>query len=144
MKESSQGRIPRNVHPTHMSWGGGHTNTFLRAVGAGAATTEPSLRIVCEFGDEFGRIDSARLTANDAGLASAVSCGLKWTIVHEAAASIPGIAEFAQAALNCDAREGIGELECINLAVASFTHLLKKYKCTDFIFNVCLRFAKGL
>ena len=127
-----------------MSWGGGHTNTFLRAVGAGAATTEPSLRMVGACGDGFGKIDSVRLIAHDAGLASAVSGGLKWTIVHEAAASIPGIAEFAQAALNCDAREGIGELECIDLAVASFMQPLENNKRIYFIFHACFTFAKGL
>ena len=118
LEDESEGRLPRPSHPTHMSIGGGHTNCFLRALSAGALTSEVFLRAPGDDKAEFGPIDKQRLMSADNGLARAATSGMQWRVIHAAAAAVPGLVEFGQAALNADAREGVGEVETIFLAHA--------------------------
>ena len=64
-------------------------------------------------GEEFSTIDADRLLGRDDALSHVVRNGMRWRILHESVDSIAGLIDFAQRALNVDAREGVSELEMI-------------------------------
>ena len=102
----SQGLIPPLAQIKYLSVGGGHTNTFLRAVKAGCPTVVPRL------GDETGRLNAEQLTAGRSTFKDAVEGGLKWLVLHARCAEVwPDLAHFVQSALNTRPKSDQSEIE---------------------------------
>jgi len=102
----SDGLIPPLSQMKLMSIGGGHTNTFLRAVKAGCRSAVESL------GDQTGRLNIEILGAGRPAFRDAVSHGLKWFVIHWKAPQVwPLLLDFVQKALNTVARNEQGEIE---------------------------------
>ena len=102
----SDGLIPPLSQMKLMSVGGGHTNTFLRAVKAGCRSAVESLA------DPSGRLNVEILGANRPAFREAVSQGLKWFVIHWRAPELwPQLLDFVQKALNTVARNEQGEIE---------------------------------
>ena len=102
----SDGLIPPLSQMKLMSIGGGHTNTFLRAVKAGCRSAVPSLA------DQSGRLSAEALCVNRPAFRDAVSQGLKWFVIHWRAPEVwPSLVHFVQAALNTIPRNEQSEVE---------------------------------
>ena len=96
----SNGLLPPLSAIKALSVGGAHTNSFLRACRASCKTPIETLQ------DNGGRLDVARLSAQDANFADAVQDGLMWTMIDGLVASTwPAIVDLAQQALNAKAAQ---------------------------------------
>ena len=93
-----------------MSIGGGHTNTFLRQVHAGVRC------VVAKLGDQDGRLNAELLCVNRPLFKEALG-GLRWKVFHWQAPWVwPGLADFAQGALNTVVQGEQTEIElCLKL-----------------------------
>ena len=76
MVSLSGGLIPKLSQLKLLSVGGGHTNTWLRAVKAGCRSAVP------ELADETGHLSVDKLTIDRASLREAIDKGLRWTVLH--------------------------------------------------------------
>lgn len=104
----SGGLLPPLVSLKLLSLGGGHTNSFLRAVKAGCRSAVPALA------DSSGNLNAAALTAGRPDFAEAVERGLRWTILHwQVSQAFPGIEHLCQAALNTVAKGDLTEVEVL-------------------------------
>lgn len=102
----SGGYIPPLAQLKYLSIGGGHTNTFLRAVKAGCKSAVDRL---C---DSDGKLNSAELTVNRSGFKDAIDNGMRWLVLHKRCPDVwPNIVHFAQSALNTHANSQQNELE---------------------------------
>ena len=116
----SGGLIPPLMSLRLLSIGGGHTNTFLRAVKAGCRSAVPKLA------DESGCLSSDKLCVGRQAFKDAVEHGLKWFVLHhDCSKAWPKLIHFVQSALNTDAREYQSEVE-IMLAM----HMQQEAACT--------------
>lgn len=102
----SNGLIPATVQLKLLSIGGGHTNTFLRAVKAGVRSATDKLA------DDAGRLNAERLSIGRPAFADALSEGLKWLVYHWQAPWVwPDLVPMVQVALNTSARGAQSEVE---------------------------------
>ena len=102
----SDGLIP----PLHMlrllSLGGGHTNTFLRAVKACCRSAVPVLA------DDCGKLNPSQLCTNRPAFKDALDQGLVWTVLHWQSAVVwPELVHLVQVALNTTAQTQQSEIE---------------------------------
>lgn len=104
----SGGLIPPLTQLRLLSVGGGHTNTFLRAVKAGCRSA------VTELADATGHLSAEKLTVGRPGLKEAVDKGLRWFVLHHECERVwPELVDFIQKTLNTDVREVQSEIECM-------------------------------
>jgi hypothetical protein len=102
----ADGLIPPLVQLKLLSVGGGHTNTFLRAVKAGCRSAVPKIA------DQTGALNLDALAVGRDEFRSAVQNGMKWFVLHWQCQYVwPGLVHFAQAALNTHARSEQSEIE---------------------------------
>ena len=102
----NSGLIPPLVALRLLSIGGGHTNTFLRAVKAGCRSAVPKLA------DESGCLSADKLCAGRQSFRDAVEHGLRWFVLHHDCAAVwPNLIHFVQSVLNTDTREYQSEVE---------------------------------
>ena len=71
----SDGAIPPLTALRYLSVGGGHTNSFLRAVIAGCKTSVASLQ------DDSGRLNGDKLSAGRSAFQTALTEGLTWLVM---------------------------------------------------------------
>ena len=108
LTDLSDGLIPPLEGMRLLSIGGGHTNTFLRAVKANCRTTVASLQ------GADGRLSKDLLCAGRPGFKEAVENGLQWCVLHHQAPEVwPGLVHLVQAALNTHAKSECGEVEVL-------------------------------
>ena len=102
----SGGLIPPLTQMRLLSVGGGHTNSFLRAVQAGCKSAVP------DIADASGNLNAEELGVNRPAFREAVQKGLKWYVVHwQCAFAWPKLPSFIQSALNTEARGMQSEVE---------------------------------
>ena len=102
----SGGLIPPLTQMRLLSVGGGHTNSFLRAVQAGCKSAVPHLA------DANGNLNAEELGVNRPAFREAVQKGLKWYVMHwQCAFAWPKLPSFIQSALNTEARGMQSEVE---------------------------------
>lgn len=108
MVSLSGGLIPKLSQLKLLSVGGGHTNTWLRAIKAGCRSAVP------ELADATGHLSVDKLTIDRASLREAIDKGLRWTVLHHECERVwPELVDFIQKALNTEVREQQSEIECM-------------------------------
>jgi len=104
----SGGLIPPLQALRLLSVGGGHTNTFLRAVQAECPTPVRALA------GDGGKLQRDILCAGRPAFKEAVDAGLHWCIMHWQTPYIwPQLVHLVQAALNTHAKGDTSEIECL-------------------------------
>lgn len=102
----SGGYIPPLSQLKYLSIGGGHTNTFLRAVKAGCPSA------VDKLADSTGKLNQAELVVGRDSFKEATESGLKWLVLHKGCTAVwPSLILFAQSALNTHANSQQNEIE---------------------------------
>lgn len=102
----SGGLIPPLAQLKLLSVGGGHTNTFLRAVNASCSSA------VQKLADERGVLNPEQLCIGRPTFREALEKGLKWLVIHWQAPQVwPELPHFVQSALNTHSSTQQSEVE---------------------------------
>ena len=102
----SGGMIPPLSQLLAKSVAGSHTNTFFRAVKAGAPTPVSSLA------DSTGHLNMDLLTVNRPAFKDALTDGLKWLVIADCVdEALPKLAGFIEKSLNTKAQQDKSEIE---------------------------------
>ena len=102
----SDGFIPPLQTLRLLSVGGGHTNTFLRAVKACSRSA------VASIADASGHLNKEEICMNRPSFKDALDKGLKWTVLHwHASWAWPELVHLVQTALNTAPKTDQSELE---------------------------------
>ena len=109
--EVSDNLIPPLQQLTHVSIGGGHTNTFIRQCKARVrcVISGPDPERLC---DENGHLDPDKIVIGRPAFKEALKTGMRFLVFHWQAAYIwPGLPDFAQQALNTTVQGQQSEVE---------------------------------
>ena len=102
----SHGYIPPLKQLKLLSVGGGHTNTFLRAVKAGVKSA------VDKLADTEGNLSAEKLCVDRPAFRDAINKGLHWFVMHWQCQFVwKDLPQFVQAALNTQSRGAQTEVE---------------------------------
>ena len=124
--ELSGGLIPPLTQLKLLSVGGGHTNSFLRAVQAGCPSA------VADLADAHGNLSREALTVDRPAFKEALDKGLKSFVLNwQCQYAWPRLPDFIQGALNTEARNQQSEIEIMLAMHEAMMHALDSGKDVD-------------